>query len=1041
MDRYVDSAVYPQARLLLGLLVLEKHQFDQAQKAFENVLKSNAEAEVLARAHGGMAALYEELGKFTKSQEEYETILTKYANTDYSFQALLKYVELLTRMNNYDKAISFINKYLDRFKNTDRKNELKLTLAAVYFIKNDFFLARKTLEEISSVGLNDTLTARRNFYLAMVYAQENKLDKAINLFNEVLSKKQLEITVPNLKAESERKLAYLYLLKNNFQQAYTLLENYLQRYPNAVALDSILIDFFRAALKNGAPQAAEEIYQEFLKRFPRHSARDDLLFLLGKYYFFNGNYSFSKKKFDEFREKYFCSEKLDSTLQFLHVINQYYNVDQNISVNKLAKLIGRLLAGGDLQELKLELAQIYLEQLKDLPEAIQLAESITHTTSDSVLIGNAYFLIGESYRRLAALDNFLGKKDQTNLNKSFSALKKAMEYIQALDRKDSLAYTFLIVSNKLIGNDQLSIEKSIQFWEHFVVTYSSSSLLDKARLILAELYIKKGDISSALRQLNEVKNSNNQINSGIAYFRSAQILHETQDDSRAVEILKKFLLKFQQHPLRAKGFALLAEIHEMQNQFVEAAKLWTEVRENYNYTDVSFNALRKIPEVYLKAREYQQVLDFAIPYLDLQKPNDLLLKYSKKPHNVLFSFYVGKAYYYLNQFAEARKYLLEYLYQEPELDYRDETLYLLGKIGQNEGNDELALIYFQMIKENEQSSFFIQASKEMADIYYKNGQFSKAQNILSSIIAKIDDPDQQKLLRIKEMLCMIHQGQLKLYQNKFSRFKDLYKKDPLIQNIQAQLEFEIGKYYYNNKNFNSAIKNFEHVVKKYKNSRVEKAQEILSKFSQKYPDSPLLSNIFITLGSLYYRGEKKDLALNAFKKATDLAQDAETQKVAISNLIRVYQDLGLWDGVLVQAKAYVERFPNAEDVMNKKILIGSALIHLNRYNEAVDYLKKIKFDASSDEEPEIQFYIGDAYFSAGRYEEAIREFVKIPLLSKQTELQWEASALYYSGQCYEKLGRIDDAIRMYQEIIERPGILVDLKREAKKRIEQLKKNG
>ncbi|MEJ2538049.1 MAG: tetratricopeptide repeat protein, partial [Calditrichia bacterium] len=62
-------------------------------------------------------------------------------------------------------------------------------------------------------------------------------------------------------------------------------------------------------------------------------------------------------------------------------------------------------------------------------------------------------------------------------------------------------------------------------------------------------------------------------------------------------------------------------------------------------------------------------------------------------------------------------------------------------------------------------------------------------------------------------------------------------------------------------------------------------------------------------------------------------------------------------------------------------------------------------------------------------------------LSKQTKLQWEASALYYSGQSYEKLGRRDDAIRMYQEIVDRPGILVDLKREAQKRISQLKDSG
>jgi len=83
------------------------------------------------------------------------------------------------------------------------------------------------------------------------------------------------------------------------------------------------------------------------------------------------------------------------------------------------------------------------------------------------------------------------------------------------------------------------------------------------------------------------------------------------------------------------------------------------------------------------------------------------------------------------------------------------------------------------------------------------------------------------------------------------------------------------------------------------------------------------------------------------------------------------------------------------------------------------------------------FYIGDAYFQTGQYESAIAEYVKIPLLSRKTKLQWEASALYYSGQAYEKLGRIDDAKRMYAEIVKRPGIDLVLKKEAQKRIKEI----
>ncbi len=220
----------------------------------------------------------------------------------------------------------------------------------------------------------------------------------------------------------------------------------------------------------------------------------------------------------------------------------------------------------------------------------------------------------------------------------------------------------------------------------------------------------------------------------------------------------------------------------------------------------------------------------------------------------------------------------------------------------------------------------------------------------------------------------------------------------------------------------------------------KKAEKQFSDFLKKYPDSPILGDVYVSLGNLYFRQEKADLANQSFRQELTVSGPAATRQAAMTNLTRIYQNLGQWDAVLQVAREYVKQFPHAVDVMDKNILIGICLTNLNRYNEAIDFLKKIRYIADSDEEPEIQFYIGQAYFNAGQYENAITEFVKIPLLSKRTKLQWEASALYYSGQAYEKLGRKPDAVRMYQEIIDRPGILVELKREARKRIAQLAKN-
>jgi hypothetical protein len=82
-------------------------------------------------------------------------------------------------------------------------------------------------------------------------------------------------------------------------------------------------------------------------------------------------------------------------------------------------------------------------------------------------------------------------------------------------------------------------------------------------------------------------------------------------------------------------------------------------------------------------------------------------------------------------------------------------------------------------------------------------------------------------------------------------------------------------------------------------------------------------------------------------------------------LISTYKNLGLWDGVYKITRDYAAAYPNADDLVDKKITAGIALIRLNRYVEAIDYLRSLKAEVSSEQEPEIQFYIGEAYFNAG----------------------------------------------------------------------------
>jgi tetratricopeptide (TPR) repeat protein len=605
-----------------------------------------------------------------------------------------------------------------------------------------------------------------------------------------------------------------------------------------------------------------------------------------------------------------------------------------------------------------------------------------------------------------------------------------MNYIGHVIHPDSLAYAFISES---IEVENIPVAKRIEFWEFFISSYSESYLAEKANYLLANLYFDTGKVDSALVKLENLKRSIDVQLAGRAYYLVGMIYYDQKKYEQSGLVLKDFLLNISEHPLRANAFGLLAKIFEKQDDFKVAAQFWSRLRQDYDYSPAAVAAKTRIPEVYLIAGEYIDAIRYTDPALREISSDDLILRSLQLIPEPEFYFYNGKAQFHLQEYQLARKALLTYLLNPSGGKNQDEALMLLADISLEEGDPDAALLHLQIVVKSESSSFFLQATAKMADIYLEQMDYKAAQKLYAKLVAKQPDSDEAIQYQAKEMICMINLGNTKSYESRKSAFRKKYKKHSDYSNYMANFEFEWGKYHYQKQNYDAAIKRFESVTRSYKKSdfaddadyymaltyttlnKVEKAMDILSQFAEKYPNSSLKSNIYVNT--------------------------PETRQLALSNLILIYRDLGLWDGVLTQARMYVEEFPKADDIIDKMIIMGSAMIQLNRYSEAVDFLTNLKFEANSEQEPEIQFYIGEAYFNAGQYENAIREFVKIPLLSKQTKLQWEASALYYSAQAYEKMGRKSDAIRMYQEIVDRPGILVELKKEAQKRIERLKETG
>ncbi len=1054
LDRYLESPEYPQGRILYGKLLIKKGELEKAGNEFQKAAEFTSDESLIAETRLGQSQVFEKLGLRNRAIEKLQTVIKNYSGTGPGFKAILMLTQIYLEGREWDKAIDLLRTETDRFSDSAERKQLKMKQAQALFLKHDYFAARQILEELSGSAneLNENITIR--FYLACCHLEEKHIDKAVEGFTALkkeieendIGKEFLPVVLYNL--------ATIHVEKGDFPTARRFVKDYQALTSTDQNAERLHRDLIKLAFKQNLLSSGVNELQQFRGAYPNSTYRDDLIYSAGRAFFNDRQYERSLIYFEQITDEFICSSKWDSSKTYVDFIEMYFTRGQQTGVEELAKLLGKMFTGEDRRKLMFELGKIYLEDLKEYQEASTILERYVEEASDSSSIGEGLYYLSESYLRLAEYNSFYNLPSGAVYEKALQSLKRAMPYVKYVPQPDTLTYRLLTTNLKQTDDPT---QKYSKFWEHFEQNYPTSKLLPVIKWELGQAALATGDTSEAIEHFKQITlEQGNKLYSGFAAWQNARLFARQGNIDIAIQTLKDFLLNHPNHPYQARGYWQLALHHEEIEDYSTAAKFLERLLQLFDYSDFAEKATVKITDYYIRNNEYSKALTYVNARIDHQSEStDLIAQYYLAAPPAPFYFYAGKAYFQQNEFQKSRQYLLEYLNLAKEDALQPESLFLLGKMAEQERDYESALLHFALIKNEDNNPFFYQANKNAADILFNQGRYSEAFKKYDLLISQIPDVDKRIYYEAQKLRCLINQGNTGEFQSQLNMFERQYKNHPQKKTYLAAIEYERGKYSYSQKRFQGAIDHFDRVLGKYEKTeyaddaqyfkcrsfatmnRTEDALEELDEFFKKFPNSDLLGNVYLTQAEIFFRSEKSDLGLEAAKKAVENAANAEIKKSALSLLINSYRNLGLWDAALQRTREYINEFPEAEDLVSKKIAVGVFLTKLNRLTEAIDYLRRLKFEASSEEEPEIQYYIGEAYYNAGQYEKAINEFLKIPLLSKQTKLQWEASALYFAGQSYEKLGRTQDAKRMYQQIIERPGIQIEFKREARKLIDQL----
>ncbi|HRP01167.1 MAG TPA: tetratricopeptide repeat protein [Candidatus Kapabacteria bacterium] len=200
-------------------------------------------------------------------------------------------------------------------------------------------------------------------------------------------------------------------------------------------------------------------------------------------------------------------------------------------------------------------------------------------------------------------------------------------------------------------------------------------------------------------------------------------------------------------------------------------------------------------------------------------------------------------------------------------------------------------------------------------------------------------------------------------------------------------------------------------------------KELLALSSQ--PAYPLLGNVLLELGQVYYEEEDYDVAIKTLERASLESQDGRILVRINLLLASAYMEKGLWDRATKEYKKAIKLAESSNEVImpRKKwyiseanLKLGISLINSMRSAEAIPHLQYFiahsKDDARMDE---AIFWIAEAFYKNDLMKNAIDNYEKIinyfPASVRREE------SLYGAGWSYFRMKQFEQSSKYFNDLV------------------------
>ncbi len=1034
-DEFVTSA-----HLHLGTLFVKENNLIAARQELLQVTESGADKELTAEASLQLASVAESTGKQEEAEELYHSIIDE-KKPEISAKTLARARLQLARFyfssERQSEAIEYFEKLsADSLKlPQDILQQSLLGLGKSYYSTREFKKAADAYERSLFHPADSSLVVTAFFGAGQSYDELKEYRKSFSAFSAAAENS----AAASGKRYALLRAATLAISLNNFETAVQYYRECLDLFPNDDEAPDILFriaDVLRIRLNE--PQKAIDLYTSFLARYPQHEKCDDAVFAIGLSYEALQETGEAMKTYTNLMNTYPASPFAPVAMERKNFLQNHEAPDKEQTVKQLALLIGDLILEKEKSELAMRLGDIYLNVLQDFPQAALQYEKAESVGKDSLVREEAAFKHTVALYRQTEVDS---SSAQTSVNALTSFLKN---YPSGRFSDEAAFNRFLLQTKKANADTKAGLA------EQFLKDRPASRFTPRVLLTLGNAQKEKGRLHESIETYGRIANgypTRPESDEATAQL-GIQLAHLGRSDTASV-VFSNYLRAYPNGFFSAEVLYENGMLSAREDKPLMAATSFEQLRTKYFYSTRALDCIGTLAESYQKTNQFDKAI--ALYVQQLNRLSSPLQTNSKGKLQIVFQ--LGKTYDAAHDTANARKEYLDLVNEDAHSADASEAYARLAAFEKHDGRNEASIQFFEKSIAAKRTAA---NTAELASLYFANSDYQKAIDEYESLVElKGADSSMVRSGRMNVIISLYRLDKDKETDRKISEFLKLYGSD---MNDLAEFEFEKAMALYREEEPDRALEILKTFPSKYDSAEIlpqacfwvgkiletkELPDSALKQYDlvmRTFPHSAILPKVYLALGNIYFFKENYDEAVKYYRLVVDRPElSPEILPFAMSNLIETYKELALYDGALELTRSFIEKYPNDESILDKKVDLGVLYQKLGYYDQAIVQLQALLETTNKDFESEIRYYLGESYFDKGEYQQAILEFLKVPyLITKKTKIDWTPNSYYMSAQSYEKMGKFDQALNMYQQIIDKPGIDPAFKTAAQKEINRVK---